>query len=158
MFERGLHGQGDKAKVAALLTLTNGERITAQIALLSGSKIIDTLNRQEPFLEIEPVDGGSRIIARSSIASAILINAPKADELQRAQKGVSFDPLTVLGLQPGATAEQIRSAFLQRVKAYHPDKFAGLGLPREVEDYASSMLQRINAAYQALAPRSFEAA
>jgi hypothetical protein len=154
MFERGLSNSGEKAKVATLLTLSNGEKVMAQIALTAGGRILDTLNRAEPFIEIDQTDGSSRIIAKQMIASVAMIQAPKADELNKAQKSLSFDPITILGLQPGASREEVRSAYLRQVKAYHPDRFTGLGLPREIEDYAASMLQRINAAYQALSPRS----
>jgi DnaJ-domain-containing protein 1 len=158
MFERGLSNMSDRTKVAAALTLTSGECLTVQISVSGGARILDMLNRPEAFIEAEGVDGTSRILLKQTIASLTPISVPKADELSRSQKTAVFDPLAILGLSPGANAEQIRAAFLQRVKAYHPDKFAGLGLPREVEDYAASMLQRINAAYQALAPRTMEAA
>jgi DnaJ-domain-containing protein 1 len=160
MFDRGLNSghQQEKSRIAAQLTLASGETLVAQIMGNTTGKLLDTLNRPEPFIEVEMTDGTSRVIARQTILGATAIAAPKADELQRAQRGWAFDPCAVLGVPANATAEEIRSAYMQRVKSYHPDRFVSLNLPKEVEDYAASMLQRINTAYQALQPKNNEAA
>jgi DnaJ-domain-containing protein 1 len=160
MFDRGFNGstQQDKNRIAVQLSLTSGETVTAQIVGHVTGKLIDSLNRPEPFIEIEMIDGSSRVIARQTILAANAITAPKADELQRAQRGWTFDPCAVLGVSAHASADEIRHAYMRQVKAYHPDRFVSLNLPREVENYAASMLQRINAAYQALAPKASEAA
>lgn len=37
------------------------------------------------------------------------------------------DPYAILGLQPGATKEEIRAAYKKKVSQYHPDKVQHLG-------------------------------
>jgi DnaJ domain len=158
MFDRGLNGSVEKTKTPVRITLTSGETLLAQVSIPGSGKLLDTLNRAEPFFEVDLSDASSRILAKQAILSMTAIAAPKGDELQRAQKGWSFDPHSVLGINAAATTEEIRAAYMSKVKAYHPDRFVSLGLPAEVEAYAASMLQRINTAYQALTPRVLEAA
>jgi hypothetical protein len=158
MFDRGLNGSMEKTKTPVMLTLSTGETLLAQISIPGSGKLLDTLNRAEPFFEVDIADGSTRILARQSVLALAPVSAPRADELLRAQKGWSFDPHSVLGIGPAATTEQIRAAYMARVKAYHPDRFVSLNLPPEVEAYAASMLQRINTAYQTLTPRVLETA
>ncbi len=158
MFDRNVGGGSERSKVTVLLGLSTGETMTAQVAAYASGKLIDTINRAEPFIEVDLTDGSTRIISKQSILSITPLSAPKADELQRAQKSWTFDPVAVLGVAADATADEIRAAYMAQVKAYHPDRFVSLGLPMEVEAYAASMLQRINTAYQALNPRALEAA
>jgi DnaJ-domain-containing protein 1 len=53
------------------------------------------------------------------------------------------DPFVVLGVEPGAAIEEIRSAWLELVKELHPDIAAGVGS-------ASERLKIVNRAYQRL--------
>jgi len=50
------------------------------------------------------------------------------------------DPYRVLGLQPGASDEEVRRAYRQLAKKYHPDVNPG-------DAHAAEMMNRINAAY-----------
>lgn len=51
----------------------------------------------------------------------------------------------ILGLQPGATAEQIKAAYREKARKFHPDKAP----PAEKAQYEEAM-KAINAAYTAL--------
>ena len=53
------------------------------------------------------------------------------------------DPYKILGVDPGATEEEIKSAYRQLVKKYHPDNYAGSPLA----DLANEKMQEINEAY-----------
>jgi hypothetical protein len=61
--------------------------------------------------------------------------------------------LTVLGLTPGATSEQVAIAFRHMAQMYHPDKTVGLGL--ELQRLADERMKEINAAHQTV-KRLFE--
>ena len=50
------------------------------------------------------------------------------------------DPYRVLGLTPGATDEEVKRAYRQRAKQYHPDMNPG-------DAYAAQKMNEINAAY-----------
>ena len=58
-------------------------------------------------------------------------------------------PYEVLGIDPDATEEEVRQAFLNLVRIYHPDRFADAspGLLIEV----NRRMQEVNAAYEAVA-------
>jgi len=58
----------------------------------------------------------------------------------------SFDPFEVLGLERGATKDQIRASYRELVARYHPDKHRG----NPLEELAAAKLIEINRAYEVL--------
>jgi hypothetical protein len=60
----------------------------------------------------------------------------------------SNDPWAILGIAPGATPDQIQSAYRQLMRAYHPDRVQTLGL--EIRELAERKAKQINAAYETL--------
>jgi DnaJ like chaperone protein len=63
---------------------------------------------------------------------------------------VECEPCTILGIDPLATDEQIRQAWLRQVKANHPDRLIAQGLPEEAIAMANRKLALINDAYDRL--------
>jgi DnaJ like chaperone protein len=63
---------------------------------------------------------------------------------------VECEPCTILGIDPLATDEQIREAWLRQVKANHPDRLIAQGLPEEAIAMATRKLALINDAYDRL--------
>lgn len=61
--------------------------------------------------------------------------------------------LTVLGVKPGATSEQVAIAFRHMAQMYHPDKTVGLW--PELQKLADERMKEINAAHQTV-KRFFE--
>ena len=57
-----------------------------------------------------------------------------------------MDPYKVLGVSPGATQEEIKTAYRNLVKKYHPDKYAD----NPLGDLAHEKMQQINQAYDML--------
>lgn len=57
-------------------------------------------------------------------------------------------PHAVLGVPPGAPHEEIRRAYQQRMREYHPDRVAGLA--PEIRELAERRSKEINQAYDAL--------
>jgi DnaJ-domain-containing protein 1 len=68
--------------------------------------------------------------------------------LGSAEPDEGASPYQVLGLKPGATREEIQSAYKVLAKQYHPDRVASLG--EEFRLLAERRMKVINAAYQAL--------
>ena len=56
--------------------------------------------------------------------------------------------MSVLGLQPGCTAEETVAAYRHMAQMYHPDKTTGLG--PEIQKLADQRMKEINAAHQAM--------
>lgn len=56
------------------------------------------------------------------------------------------DPYQVLGIQPGATDEEVKTAYRELAKKYHPDNYAN----NPLSDLAQQKMQEINEAYDAI--------
>lgn len=60
------------------------------------------------------------------------------------------DPYVVLGLRPGADPAEVRTAYRDLVKQYHPDRHMADGTPPEFIRVAEDRMAAINAAYAAI--------
>jgi hypothetical protein len=60
----------------------------------------------------------------------------------------SRDAYTILGVRRGASFDEIRRAYRERMKEYHPDKVAGLGA--ELRELAERKAKEINMAFEEL--------
>lgn len=56
------------------------------------------------------------------------------------------DPYQVLGIQPSATDEEVKAAYRELAKKYHPDNYAN----NPLSDLAQQKMQEINEAYDAI--------
>lgn len=57
-----------------------------------------------------------------------------------------MDPYKVLGVSPSATDEEIKTAYRQLAKKYHPDRYRG----HDLQDLAGEKLKQINEAYDVI--------
>lgn len=69
---------------------------------------------------------------------------PRPSEPSRAED------LALLGLEPGASDDDIRRAYRRKVKELHPDRLQAQGLPEAMLKQASERMAAINAAYSRL--------
>ena len=56
-----------------------------------------------------------------------------------------MDPYKELGVSPSATDDEIKTAYRNLVKKYHPDRYANA--PKDVQNQVSEKVKRINTAY-----------
>jgi DnaJ like chaperone protein len=56
----------------------------------------------------------------------------------------------VLGLEPGASDEEVKRAYRKMVHQYHPDTIASKGLPEEFNTFAHEKFKEIQEAYDAI--------
>ena len=71
---------------------------------------------------------------------------PKDEDSSR--KSSQKDAYTILGVRRGDTFDEIRRAYRERMKEYHPDKVAGLG--SELRELAERKAKEINMAFEEL--------
>ncbi|WP_300359576.1 DnaJ domain-containing protein [Fusobacterium sp.] len=55
---------------------------------------------------------------------------------------------TILGVQPGATQDEIKKAYREQAKKHHPDRFANES--QDIRDYHEKKFKEINEAYEKL--------
>jgi hypothetical protein len=72
----------------------------------------------------------------------------KNSERERAAGENCFDPYQVLRIRTGASKEEIKAAYFNLIKQYHPDKVSHLG--QEFQKLADERAQLINRAYHTL--------
>jgi DnaJ like chaperone protein len=87
----------------------------------------------------------------AEVASLFGLSSSRFERAKAAALGVvECEPCTILGIDPLATDEQIREAWLRQVKANHPDRLMAQGLPEEAIAMATRKLALINDAYDRL--------
>lgn len=141
-------------KVPTLVEIqdASGKAYAGQILLTIGSTVGEHLNSSTPFLEfIEVGKEKSAYIAKAHIAFIATADMPAAAPLCAEDFApCADDPCDILGVPKGVSWYAVRSAYVQLAKAYHPDQFASVKLPNEVNRYLQTRLRRINAAYAML--------
>lgn len=70
------------------------------------------------------------------------------DDDNRKRRRAESDPYEVLGVPPGAPPDQVKRAYHELIKLYHPDRVHGLG--PELQELAKAKTIAINAAYEKL--------
>ncbi|MFT7575611.1 MAG: hypothetical protein ACI9XZ_001992 [Alphaproteobacteria bacterium] len=153
MFDRTkVDNSRDLAAAAAQVQLNDGRRIAGRFLIARSKSLIDVLNGPMQFVEFEPYNGDVEVIAKSSIRSLRMISAPTGRNPAAIIKDADrFNPFEILGVEKGASRSEIRAAYHQRSKTYHPDRYSNADLPEEVMSYLEAMARRINAAYEVLA-------
>jgi len=150
MFERG-SSERAVGRTPVELTLEDGRLLAGRLLVPKGDTLGQALNNPARFIEFELTGGERTFIAKSALLAVKPIDVPPAPELRAGPtEGSDFDPVKVLGVQAGASPQEIREAYLRLSKIYHPDRYAAAELPAEVRSYLAVMARRINAAHQAL--------
>ena len=145
----------DKAsRTEAVLTMNDGSVSIVLLKLSLTSRMADTLNNPDRFLDIQTLGGEQQFIAKSSIRMVRFAAIPKAEQLapepSAAAARANFDPYSILGVKKDAAPEEIRQAYYRMAKIYHPDRINAYELPEEVKQYVRDMLVRINLAFEQL--------
>ena len=151
MFERNRIDTASQSGVAVEIVVDDGTRQTGRLLIPAGRTLIDALNGTGSFIEFEPYGGERGFIAKTALRHVRLVATPKPESLPaRARMQDDLEPHAVLGVPAGAPFEDVKAAWHRLARDYHPDRYAGVDLPREVRDYIGQMARRINTAYAAL--------
>jgi hypothetical protein len=147
----GMFDRAHENRIAVIVTMTDGETLQGSVRLPLSNKLADAVNHAEPFFDFATPSGERFFLAKHSVRKIEACEVPRADHLERHDpKDDAFDPWFVLGLPKEANAASVKHAYHRLARSYHPDRFAGLEMPREMKDYATAMLARINLAYRQL--------
>ena len=154
MFERTRvdnMAQSQCIPVPAELTLDDRQILKGELLMPSTRPVQDVLNGPGVFLEFRAYGGDVELIAKSAIRALKLTRVPSASQLRRVIRGEdSFNPHQTLGVSTGASHDEIRKAYVDLAKIYHPDRFSNAELPKEVMEYLEAMARRINLAFNSL--------
>jgi len=108
----------------------------------------------EGLFSIAQADGRIDAAEADYLAKVANIFGLPSSRFERARAAalgaVECEPCVVLGIDPLATDEQIREAWLRQVRANHPDRLMAQGLPEEAIAMANRKLALINDAYDRL--------
>lgn len=151
MFERNRVDNRAETLIAVEITLADASTIAGRAVLPSGRGVHKLLDGDEAFIYVETFEGGGTFVPKAEIRNVKVITPAKAVTTALfIPDARNFDPHRVLGLEKGASFEQIREAYHRLSKVYHPDRYAAVELPREVKAYLEAMSKNVNAAFQAL--------
>ena len=128
--------------VSVEITLTDGAAFFARMFLPMQGRVSDVLNDERQFLPVE-TDGESLALAKATIKQVRFPAAAKAPYRGKC-------PYSLLGLQEGATMEEIKKAYRELCTANHPDRVRGSGLGQDFVEFATENMMRINSAYAQL--------
>jgi hypothetical protein len=123
------------------ITLTDGGFLQAKMFLPMQGRISDVLNDERPFLPLES-NGEHLALAKASIRQ---VRFPAVQAMYRGKC-----PYSILGLQQGATIEEIKRAYRELCTANHPDRVRGAGFGPDFVEFATENMMRINNAYAQL--------
>src|SRR5512139_630001 len=111
-------------------------------------------NVLEGLFDIAKADGPIDAPEAEYLAEVARIFGLSSNRFERARAAalgvIECEPCIILGIDPLATDEQIREAWLRQVKAHHPDRLIAQGLPDEAIAMANRQLALINDAYDRL--------
>lgn len=129
-----------KTKVRVDLQLEDRTTLDGFVFCSQGERVSDILNDAREFLPFETHTKDIMMLRKGIISSIV---ARKGN----GNKKPSTDPFEILGVSKASSRNEIRQAYHQKVRLYHPDKLASLNLPEDMTSYASDTLARINSAY-----------
>lgn len=145
-----MNNERDRLRLPITMNLADGHEVMGDLIVNIGGTMERTLNNETKFVLFGDLDGSERMIAKSNILAMAARKATKAVNLPNQNGSDDNSPYAVLGIDKSANDDQIRDAFVARAKAYHPDRFNNVDLPREVAEYTQTMSRRINEAYAML--------
>ena len=129
-----------KTKVRVDLQLKDRSTLDGFVFCSQGERVSDILNDAREFLPFETHTEDIMMLRKGVITSIL---AREEDD----RKKLVTDPFEILGISPGSSRDEVKQAYHQKVRLYHPDKLTSLDLPEDMTSYASDTLARINSAY-----------
>ena len=151
MFERNRVDNRAETLVAVEIALADGSTTAGRAVLSAGKGVHKLMDGDEAFIYVDGFDGEGRFIPKADIRGLKVLNAGRSQTITLPIPDArNFDPHRALGLEKGASFDDIRSAYHRLSKLYHPDAYASVVLPPEVKAYLDAMAKTTNAVFRAL--------
>jgi hypothetical protein len=133
------------------IVLADGTILKGDFLQPRDKSLREVFNMPDPFVDLDCALNGPTIIAKTQIRS-LRLNVPlRADQIEKREKQLEkSDAWGALGLPRNADREAVRKAYISLAHLYHPDRYSGVDLPKEVAEYMNAMARRINGAYAEL--------
>jgi hypothetical protein len=154
-----------KRKIQVIVDLADGTKSEGCLFASPQARLLDLLNDDRLFLPFESNEG-ALIFVRKDVMLRVTPVQTKDEAMNGAKqrsraKGFNRsssyefrpehdDPYLVLGISAEASPQEIRDAYHQRCREYHPDKIEALGLPPGFVEFATQRMVVINGAYEHL--------
>ena len=141
--------QSSRTLEVSIRTL-DGAVIRGNLSQGQSGTLEGVLSKETPFLEFVSKDGQRKFLAKHQIAYVEPVEPLRKPVLASIKDPNFADAYTILGLNKNCTFDDAKRAFHQMAKQYHPDNYAGIDLPVEVNRYINSMFRQINTAFTEL--------
>ena len=143
-----MFSQDQQKTVDVIVVSTDGVQLEGKLNCGLSGLIETVLNNDRQFIEIITEDGETTFLSKSHIVKLL----PKKSKTQTLPKLKVHDTIggnwaDILGVGFDATSQEVKQAYHELAKSYHPDLFS-IDMPLEVKQYAGTMLSRINIAYE----------
>ena len=137
-----------------VLSLVDGRTPVQEIARVTGfgltsvHKILEKLDSQK-VVEFRSGQASEKPGQHSQGQS------PEQKQLEQSIKDLSAtyenaDPYSILGIPESATAEQIKEAYIEKTKTFHPDSFYARSVPAEDKHFLVDIYKKVQQAYETL--------
>ncbi len=142
------------------------EEIVSELALLINSGRMSGAsgkNMAEIFCALAAVDrrispeereilihAGTILNARETVMNFFSENGPGGNRSTAREDPSLSECFKTLGIPETASDEEVKKAWRQKAKAFHPDRIQGSGLSEEFIELAKEKLQSINLAYETI--------
>lgn len=143
-----MFSQDQQKIVNVIVTTTDGVEIEGRLVCGLSGLVDVVLNNESQFIQLIHENGDSSFLSKRQIIKLL----PQKSKNQTLPKLKVSDNIggnwaEILGVSYAATTQEVKQAYHNLAKSYHPDLFS-IDMPIEVKQYASTMLSRINVAYE----------
>lgn len=136
--------------IFANVTLSDGRRLDGKFIIAETADLLMNLNGDGKFATFVTHEGETKLIAKSSIVEANEKVIKKVRPLSPSNDN-GFDPYKILGVTAQTPFDVIKTQYIKLARCYHPGRYSHKEMPTEIAEYAVSMSQAIEQAFQSLA-------
>lgn len=127
-----------RVKIMMQVELDDGSDRLMFMFVAPNTRVSDTINDTREFLPFENAEGETEIINKHHIRRIVPMEG-------QAKQGRG--PYEVLGVDEGASDEEVKAAYRKAIAATHPDSIQALNLPPDFVELATRKAAQANEAY-----------